>query len=153
MALIQSYPIGFVILHPDPPHDPIRTVEDGEVLRVCTGAVVEELRNAPDANEQLEIDDSTNAALVADLIDNTRSYRLLGGVLRKNGQVVTVAAEGSKHKAYRIIANLTAQQVATLRDGAADFIVALANTQTPTAAQRDRATAYALYLHLKKNGQ
>lgn len=73
---------------------------------------------------ELDFDGESNAALVADIGNNPTRYRLLAGVLRKDGVTVTLAPD-SESEIVRKGANQTV----------ADLTTYLGITGTPTNAQ------------------
>jgi len=85
----------------------------------------------------LTFDETTNAALLADLQANTGLYKIVAGALQKSGGPVAVsAAAAGTNDASFVQANLAAIYTA-LRAG------------TATAAQTQRVLAFLLYQFIK----
>jgi hypothetical protein len=100
---------------------------NGVIVRALLGDVTDAAMRAtahPNAvGAPLVFDSESNAATVADLRVSTGPYRLLAGVLTKNGAPVTLAAD-SPETTFR-------RQLATLLQDQRDY----PGLATPTAAQ------------------
>jgi hypothetical protein len=86
----------------------------------------------PGATQSVTFDEATNAATLTDCLANPDAYRVVGGVLQKNGVAVTPAADAPATADRRAVKNNLAPIFAALRAG------------TATPAQQQRVLAFLL---------
>lgn len=108
----------------------------------------DDYRLDPNAAQTLEVDSSTNQALLNDVSLNMGAYTIVGGVLKKNGVDAQIEADTDQKAIEKLVRSLTEQEKAALRTGTKGFIQAMKNGQNPTQQQRDRALAWVVLKEL-----
>lgn len=68
----------------------LRANDTGELLQILDEERRTQVETPPDTRHELEVDDQTNAPLLADLARDIDSYRLLAGTLTHNGAAVRI---------------------------------------------------------------
>lgn len=75
---------------------------NGNILRVLSNDAEERMFGPPDGYaDMVELDEDTNAAVVAELRPDPSRFTVANGKLKKNGQNVTLAAQGSRYADVR----------------------------------------------------
>lgn len=87
----------------------IRARADGLIVDLLRGGVRTMPRENDPPTQALSFDDETNAATASDLIGDPIRYRLLAGVLRKDGTPVVIAADGEGRSLERMAADIDTQ--------------------------------------------
>lgn len=101
---------------------------EGKVLRFLGSAELEKKYPTPPAGtvSTLVFDEDTNPSLVTDLAQSTDPFRLLGPLLTKSGQIMTIAPEGQDR--------LDRTQLQTIDDTLAAYIANPSPTTPQTVA-------------------
>jgi hypothetical protein len=98
--------------------------DDEDALRFPNGAA--------GATSNVQFDEITNQALVDDIATNWDAYSIVGGVLKKNGVPVNIAADNSATTDRKAIKSNLTSLFTALRAG------------TATSAQQQRVLAFLL---------
>lgn len=108
----------------------IQADESGVVVRANPQAqLVEKYRDRADAAHTVELDASTNAALLKEIGDlcqtDQNDFTIVNGVLKRAGIDVPLGAESDTAAIHRLAGNLTPAKLSGLGAGAKSFVEGL----------------------------